>query len=170
MQQRLVEIGEWLKVNGDAIYETRPSARSCQYTQGAAPARRLDLAHSFQVAYRVMDLIGVEPRDGVARIEMFFTAKERGNVTYLYAISVGFPHGHLIIKDVETSAATQVHMLGWEQALMFEHDGADVTVHVPITHPKLLPCSHAYTFRLSHAKHVLKRENHDNPERAHHDL
>jgi hypothetical protein len=165
MQQRLVEIGDWLKVNGDAIFESTTPARSCQYTQGARPGRQMGLAHSFQVAYRVMDLIGHGPKNGVASIEMFFTAKERDNVTFLYAITVGYPRGTLIIRDVQTSAATQVHMLGLEEELLFDYDGADIHVLVPVMHPSLLPCSYAYTFRVSHA--ILKDAGHGQP---HHDL
>jgi alpha-L-fucosidase len=154
MQQRLLEIGGWLEVNGDAIFETTTSARSCQYTQGARPDRQMGLAHSFQVAYRVMDLIGHVPKNGVASIEMFFTAKERNNVTFLYAITVGYPQGTLVIRDVQASAATQVHMLGLQEELLFDYDGADLHVLVPVLHPTLLPCSYAYTFRISHA--ILK--------------
>ena len=161
MEQRLVEIGDWLKVNGDAIFESYPAVRSSQYTQGLRPSRQMGLAQSFQVAYRVMDLIGHEPKNGVASIEMFFTAKEHGNVTFLYAISVGYPQGRLIIKDVQISSATQVQMLGSDEEFLFDFDGSDIQVLVPLIHPKLLPCSHAYTFRISHA--LLKHETREIP-------
>lgn len=151
MEQRLVEIGDWLRVNGEAIFDSTPSARSCQYTQGAVRSRDMGLAHSFQVAYSVMDLIGREPRNGIASIEMFFTAKKIEDVAFLYVISVGFPLGRLTVRDVEAGPSTQVHMLGVDDELMFQYDGSDIQIHAPLMHPASLPCSHAFTFRISHA-------------------
>lgn len=157
MQQRLVEIGDWLKVNGEAIFQSTPSLRSCQYTlQGVRPGRQMGLAHSFQVAYSVMNLIGLEPKNNVASIEMFFTAAESDNVAILYAISVGYPQGKLVVRDVNIGSSTQVRLLGSSEDLFFEYDGSDLEIHVPLIHPKLLPCSHAFTFRISHA--FLKNE------------
>ncbi len=162
MEQRLIEIGDWLKINGEAIYDSTPATWSCQHTVGVLRGRQLGLDHSFQQAYRVMDLIGQEPKDGFASIEMFFTAKVTDEVAFLYAISVGYPQGKLIIRDVEVSSATQVHMLGHPEELLFEFDGSDLEIHVPLLHPNVLPCSHAYSFRVSHA--ILK------PEQSHPDL
>ena len=151
MEDRLVEIGNWLRVNGDAIFDTVPSVRSCQYTQGVLPLRDMGLAHSFQVAYRVMDLIGHQPRNGIASIEMFFTAKKNDQGTDLYAITAGYPLGKLLIRDVEIRPSTQVHMLGLPEELMFEYDGSDLEIQVPLVHPTLLPCNHAFSFHVSHA-------------------
>jgi alpha-L-fucosidase len=156
MEQRLVEIGEWLKVNGEAIYDSTPAAWSCQYTQGLLPRRQMGLDHSFQVAYRVMDMIGQEPKNGIAMIELFYTTKKVEQVAFLYAISVAYPQGKLTIRNVQISSETQVHMLGYPEELLFEFNGSDLEILVPLLHPKLVPCSHAYSFRVSHA--ILKPE------------
>ena len=37
MQERLLAIGDWLKVNGEAIYGTRYAGRDCQWTEGKRP-------------------------------------------------------------------------------------------------------------------------------------
>jgi len=36
MEQRLLEIGDWLRVNGEAIYGTRYAGRGCQWSGGQA--------------------------------------------------------------------------------------------------------------------------------------
>jgi hypothetical protein len=43
-------------------------------------------------------------------------------------------------------------MLGADEELMFEYDGFDIQILVPLLHPDSLPFSHAYTFRISHAQ------------------
>jgi alpha-L-fucosidase len=98
-----------------------------------------------------MDLIGHEPKNGAASIEMFFTSKMQGEVAFLYVTTVGYPHGRLIIRDIAISSSTQVHMLGQAEQLLFEYDGSYMAILVPLIHPALLPCNHAYSFRISHA-------------------
>ncbi len=39
MEERLLQIGAWLKVNGEAIYGSRAAGRSCQWTEGKIPGQ-----------------------------------------------------------------------------------------------------------------------------------
>ena len=73
MEQRLLEIGDWLKVNGEAIYGTRFAGRSCQWTEGKRPEQKFG---EYMVKYNLMDQIGQKPtKDGVAVKQVFFTKK-----------------------------------------------------------------------------------------------
>src|SRR5579859_634293 len=71
MEERLIEIGSWLKVNGDAIYGTRPWKITRQF--GAGQAAQVDYNKEFSSAYDVSTLI--DPAPGKAGIEAFFTSK-----------------------------------------------------------------------------------------------
>jgi hypothetical protein len=84
MEERLLELGDWLKVNGEAIHGTRHAGRSCQWTPGTRPTQATG---QYQVAYSILEHIGQEPRQGEAVKQVFFTRKPDA----LYAISAGWP-------------------------------------------------------------------------------
>lgn len=120
MQQRLLEIGDWLKRNGEAIYGTRPWARTRQWTAGEQP--KLETGE-YMTKYDVMDYVEAK-KAGQAVIEAFFTAK--GNT--VYAIVPGWKGERLMLKDV--GAVRAVDVLG-EGQVKFTVSGRDVEVDVP---------------------------------------
>lgn len=145
MQQRLVDIGDWLKVNGEAIYGTRYTGRACQWTEGKQPEQQFG---EYMVKYNLLDQIGQEPKDGVARKQAFFTRK--GNT--LYAITVGWPGKQFTVKDVKTSGTAKVTLLGYEQPLKASMSGNNLVIQMPDAGPDSLPCRYAYTLKLEGAQ------------------
>ena len=63
MQQRLVEVGDWLRVNGEAIYGTRFAGRACQWTEGSRPVQEYG---EYRVKYDLMDQVGQKAVDGLS--------------------------------------------------------------------------------------------------------
>lgn len=120
MQQRLLEIGEWLQRNGEAIYGTRPWTRTRQWTAGEQP--KLETGE-FMTKYNVMDYVEAK-KPGQAVIEAFFTSK--GNT--VYAIVPGWKGDRLTLKDV--GAVNAVEVLGLGPA-KFTASGRDVSIEVP---------------------------------------
>ena len=73
MQQRLLEIGDWLRVNGEAIYGTRYAGRDSQWSEGQRAGQKFG---EYMVEYKLMEQIGQKPtKDGLAVKQAFFTKK-----------------------------------------------------------------------------------------------
>ncbi len=142
MEQRLLEIGDWLKVNGEAIYGTRFAGRSCQWTEGKRPDQHFG---EYNVKYNLMQQVGQQPKDGVACKQVFFTKKPDA----LYAISAGWPGKQLVLRDVKVPADTQVTLLGVPGQLKAQLDGTTLTITMPELGPEEAPCQHAFALKIT---------------------
>ncbi len=147
MEQRLLEIGDWLKVNGEAIYGTRFAGRSCQWSEGKRPDQQFG---EYMVKYNLMDQVGQQPKNGAAVKQIFFTKKPNA----LYAITSGWPGKQLVVRDVQVPANAVVTMLGVEGALKTQLDGTTLTITLPDLGPEEAPCRHAFAFKITGAEVV----------------
>ena len=144
MEQRLLEIGDWLKVNGEAIYGTRPAGRSHQWTDGKRPTQEYG---EFMVKYNLLDQVGQKPRDGMAVKQVFFTKKSDA----LYAITAGWPGKQLVLRDIRVPANSEVVMLGVPGKLKTIRSRNTLTILTPDLDPDEAPCQYAFAFRIAGA-------------------
>lgn len=145
MEERLLEIGDWLKVNGEAIYDTRTAARSCQWSAGARPDQQFG---EYKVKYNLMEQIGQQPKDGRAVKQVFFTKKPDA----LYAITPGWPGERLVLRNIKASARATATMLGVPGALKTTLAKDTLTIDTPDLGPGQAPGQHAFVFKISGAE------------------
>lgn len=144
MEERLLQIGDWLKVNGEAIYGTRTAGRPSQWTEGARPEQKYG---EYMVKYNLLDQVGQAPRNGNAVKNVFFTQKPEA----LYAITPGWPGKQLVLHNVNVPAGAAVTMLGVPGALPAKLDGTTLTITTPDLGPEGAPCRHAFAFKVAGA-------------------
>ncbi|TLX74353.1 alpha-L-fucosidase [Labilibacter sediminis] len=145
MQQRLVEIGNWLNVNGEAIYGTRAYKESAQWSEGKRP---VFTKHDFHAGFPIFEMT-IDPKPGNAYKEAWFTKKGQD----LYALTPGWPKDNqLTIRNVELSKEGTVEMLGVAKLLNYTIEGNNIHIDLSNIGINDLPCNHIYTIKISNIK------------------
>ncbi len=139
MQERLLEIGDWLDINGEAIYGTQTWTSTCQWSEGEKQT-----SSKKRYGYDVMKLT-LNPPEGAAAKEIFFTRKGKT----LYCICAALPDEQLVVKGVTASTGAQITMLGRDETLNWKQEGSNIVITLPRLNPSKLPCHHAWTFKIS---------------------
>jgi len=144
MQERLLQIGAWLRINGEAIYGTRMWKTPCQWSEGKIPdMERKEYMSKFNILEQT-----VAPPEGQARKEILFTFKDGS----LYAITPRWPSGKLTLKGVSPGRDTEVTFLESGEKLPSRADGDNLVITPPEFDPDRIKGRHAYVFRLSNMR------------------
>ncbi len=147
MQERLLQIGEWLNVNGEAIYGTRRWQVASQWSAGkrdAKPVAEGGLSGNFILKQTVA------PDAGHAVKEAFFTYKNNE----LYAILPHLPKGKFALKNIPVQNNTVVTMLGQTKQLLWTRSNGNLIIDFSVL--KEVSPSVAYTLKISNVADVRR--------------
>ncbi|MCL5745331.1 MAG: alpha-L-fucosidase, partial [Acidobacteria bacterium] len=129
VQERLRDIGGWLKLNGEAIYGTRPWKN---FGEGPTEVKE--------------GMFGEKNIKDLTADDIRFTT--RGSV--LHAVVLGWPERDVRIQSLGTAAGmlsakiTNVRLIGSDEKLQWERGGEAFVIR----RPRHQPCEHAIVFRI----------------------
>ena len=130
----LLGIGQWLKVNGEAIYATRPLEI---YGEGPSKMEKSGgFSENQPLEYTEQDIRFTQSKDGKT----------------LYVIVMDWPGKPVTIQSlrIRSANAANVELLGHPGKIDFSIDDSDrLTLLVPSLGPEHLPCKYAYAFKLA---------------------
>jgi alpha-L-fucosidase len=130
MQERLMDIGNWMNVNGEAIYSTKPWKGAPKVAAAGATAGK-------------EEKVGVVNPNG----KIYYTTKG----STLYVISTKWPDQPINIPQLAAKANLKVSMLGTDKPVKVNQKAGALTLTPPVLSPNALPGRFAYVFKLENA-------------------
>lgn len=144
MQERLLQMGEWLRINGEAVYNTQRWRTPSQWSEG-----RRDYKPASSSGDLLLKLT-VDPDPGYAVKEIFFTYNAAAND--LYAVFPRYPENRkLLIKDLSIPQGTDIRLLSMEEKLIWKQSGEDIDISLPEYNPEKFKAPYAYAVRIRNA-------------------
>ena len=147
MQERLLDIGKWLSVNGEAIYGSRRWRIPSQWSTGRRDWKAAPTAAGKAAADPLLKQT-VDPDPGFAVREVFFTYQPASNA--VYAIFPRWPDNRqLILQDIKIPVGTRLTLLGTGQELRYTATAHQTVVNLPAYDPNQMKADQAYVIRIA---------------------
>jgi alpha-L-fucosidase len=144
MQERLLDIGKWMKINGEAIYGTTRWKEPYQWGPGIKDYQPKEKSGGWRTAGDIMLKLTEDPEPGYAVREVFFTQK--GNT--VYAIVPVWPAtGKVLLRNLSLSGK-RVTLLETGQTLKFSSKGKDTQISLPAFDPVKMKSGYSYVMKI----------------------
>lgn len=141
MEERLLQIGDWLKINGAAIYGTQRWKRVSQWSNG-----KMD--YKAKKGEDIMMKLTVDPEPGYAVKEVFYTYNAAKN--NLYAVFPLYPSDkvltltHMPVSGYEGT----IRFLSTGEKLKYDIVGDKLVIRLPEYDPNKIKAPYAYAVEI----------------------
>ncbi len=142
MQERLLQIGDWMKINNEAIYNTVRWRTPSQWSDGQKGYKPKNGSGDLLLK------LTVDPDPGYAVKELFFTYNEKNND--LYAIFPKYPaNNKLTLKSIVLPAGTDIRFLSTKESLQWKQEGENTVIQLPAYNPNTIKAPYAFAVKIS---------------------
>ncbi len=137
--ENMWEIGDWLQVNGEAIYNTRPFFEpnpNCKRVPSGGQVPPEFKHMDYRYWWRHKQTVKAAASHG----PLYHTAKKG----VVYVIHWGWPGEKIVIPDIRAKESSSIRMLGVDKDLTWQQKGKDLVIKTPDEKP----CKYAYSFKI----------------------